>query len=86
MLDKAVLFILEQFALPCVREVRISLELILKPELVLSNTEKSHHSTSFRTGSSKNAVHHEAGPANQFERCSGSDAGEKAGFKKKASE
>ncbi|QDT33329.1 hypothetical protein Mal48_25820 [Thalassoglobus polymorphus] len=27
------------------------LELILKPELVLSSTEKSHHSTSFRTGS-----------------------------------
>ncbi|QDT31532.1 hypothetical protein Mal48_07660 [Thalassoglobus polymorphus] len=60
---------LEQFARPCAREERISPELILKPELVLSNTEKSHHFISFRTGSSKNAVRHKEDPASQFERC-----------------
>ncbi|QDT32953.1 hypothetical protein Mal48_22030 [Thalassoglobus polymorphus] len=44
---------LEQFALPCAREERISLELILKLEIALSNVEESDHSSSFRTGSIK---------------------------------
>ncbi len=61
---------LEQFALPFAREERIFLELILKHEIALSNVEESGYSRGFRTGSSKNAVRHEAEPANQFERCS----------------
>ncbi len=64
---------LEQFALPCAREERISLELVLKLEIALSNVEESGDSRGFRTGSSKNAVRHEADPANQFERCSSKD-------------
>ncbi|QDT33171.1 hypothetical protein [Thalassoglobus polymorphus] len=62
--------LLEQSALPCVREERNFLELILKLETALSNVEESDHSSSFRTGSSKNALRHEADPANQLERCS----------------
>ncbi len=54
----------------CAREERISLELVLKLEIALSNVEESDDSRGFRTGSSKNAVRHEAEPATRFERCS----------------
>ncbi|QDT30835.1 hypothetical protein Mal48_00630 [Thalassoglobus polymorphus] len=60
---------LEQFTLLCAREERIFLELILKLKIALSDVKKSGYSRGFRTDSSKNAVRHEAGPANQFVRC-----------------
>ncbi|QDT34381.1 hypothetical protein Mal48_36410 [Thalassoglobus polymorphus] len=62
---------LEDLALPCACEEHIAVELILKLEIALSNVEESGYSRGFRTGSSKNAVRHEADTSNQFERCLG---------------